>query len=287
MTRLSRPICFSSHRPFLTYASQVLLEEFGSFWYWFCEYTTYSTYDTWCNFLIPDTLLILELHISFLVQLRVNVQCLSRNTWGQWDFGTLLEYCTHLLQSFFVSCFHLIKHLQILAHQYISHLSSCLDRCGPHMEIPYLRRNKCGPHPCRPSFARLSSCELVVLCFCSFWEKPSFGCCSFDILRTGLCRPCPRHKIISIRHPLHIFYSLSAILLYLCSQGHLRLWESSISDKCPKRRPGQGHCPSSLVNRSYCKPISLWRLISEVWRDCLDRCLPVALPRSSLGEILV
>ena len=31
--------------------------------------------------------------------------------------------------------------------------------------------------------------------------------------------------------------------------GHLRLWESSISDKCPKRRPGQGHCASSLVNR--------------------------------------
>lgn len=112
---------------------------------------------------------------------------------------------------------------QVLAHQYISHLSSCLDRCGPHMEIPYLRRNKYRPHSRRPSSAGPSSCQLVVLCYCSFWEKSSFGCCSFDVPRTGLCCPCPCHRIISNRRPLHIFYPLSAVLLRLCSQGHLRL----------------------------------------------------------------
>lgn len=133
--------------------------------------------------------------------------------------------CAILLTCFrhFSFRLHLTKHFQILAHQHISHLSSCLDRCGPHMEIPYLRRNKYRPHSYRPSSARLSSCQLVILCFCSFWEKPSFGCCSFDVLRSGLCRLSPCHKVISIRHPLHIFYSISAILLHLCPQGHLRL----------------------------------------------------------------
>ena len=151
-----------------------------------------------------------------------------------------------------------------MAHQHFSHLSSCMGRCGPHMEIPYLCRIKCRPHSHRPSSAGLSSCKLVVLCFCSFWEKPSFGRCSFNVLRTGLCRPCSCHKVISIRRPLCIFCSLSAVLLYLCSQGHLRIRESSISDKCPKRRPRHGYCTSSSVNRSYCKPISLRQLfISE------------------------
>ena len=108
------------------------------------------------------------------------------------------------------------KHLQIMAYQYISHLSSCLGRCGPHMEIPYLRRNKCGPHSCHPSSAGISSCQLVILRFCSFWEKPSFGRCSFDILGIGLCHHWPRHKVISNRLPLRIFYSLPAVLLCFC-----------------------------------------------------------------------